>query len=134
MDERNIAIIKKAVRQKVVEYVGYVDDVPQLLRESSVVVLPTRYGEGLPLTILEALAAGRPVITTNAPGCRTSIEHGQEGWLVALQDPRGVLFWVGQIVNDPKMLDAPSKAARKLAEQRYNVIDVTQQMLSVLSR
>ena len=69
------------------------------------------------------------MITSNAPGCRTAIAHGTEGFLVAQQDTRGILFWMGQIANNPEMLEAMSTAARKRAEKDYDVNEVTKQTL-----
>lgn len=64
-----------------VEYLGNTDDVVPYLRAADCVVLPSTYREGVPRILLEASAIGRPVITTNAPGCRDVVEDGQTGLL-----------------------------------------------------
>lgn len=67
--------------QKQVDYVGPSDDVRSLYRRSDVYVLPS-YGEGMPRTVLEAMATGRPIITTDTYGCRDTVEEGVNGHLV----------------------------------------------------
>lgn len=69
-----------------VTYLGKSSDVSSLLRETDVYVLPS-YGEGLPRTVLEAMASGRAIITTDAPGCRQCVEEGRNGFLVKSKDP-----------------------------------------------
>ena len=64
------------------EWPGKVSDVRPHLRETSVFVLPTLYGEGLPRSIMEAMAMGRAVITSEMPGARGAITHGQSGLVV----------------------------------------------------
>ncbi|HFO9818223.1 TPA: glycosyltransferase, partial [Escherichia coli] len=63
-------------------YPGHVENVQDWLEKSSVFVLPTSYREGVPRVIQEAMAIGRPVITTNVPGCRDIINDGINGFLI----------------------------------------------------
>ncbi len=71
--------------QGVLTYLGHTDDVRPFLRVVDVVVLPS-YREGVPRTLLEAAATGRPVITTDAPGCRDTVVHGQTGFICRVAD------------------------------------------------
>jgi glycosyltransferase involved in cell wall biosynthesis len=68
------------VEEGVLSYLGHTDDVRPFLMDADCVVLPS-YREGVPRTLLEAAAMGRPVITTDAPGCRDTVVHGETGWL-----------------------------------------------------
>ena len=67
------------------KYYGWVDDVRPMLKKSAVFVLPS-YHEGLPRSVLEAMAIGRPILTTNVPGCRETVIDGFNGWLVSKKD------------------------------------------------
>lgn len=103
-----------------VEYVGEQKDVQPFLRACTAYVLPS-YHEGTPKTVLEAMACGRPTITTDAPGCRETVTDGVNGYLVPVKD-------VDAIVNAmEKMLDYPAKTAqmaaeaRRICEDRYDV-------------
>ncbi|MFM9863559.1 MAG: glycosyltransferase, partial [Micropepsaceae bacterium] len=83
----NPAAVKPAevdawVREGVIDYGGAADDVRPYIAGCHVFVLPTFYGEGIPRTILEAMAMGRPVITTDWPGCREAVVDGEHGHLV----------------------------------------------------
>ena len=69
------------VAEQVVNYWGKLSDVRPAIAASSVYVLPS-YREGTPRTVLEAMAMGRAIITTDAPGCRETVIHGQNGYLV----------------------------------------------------
>ena len=66
-----------------IEYLGKLDDVRPAIIDCSVFVLPSFYREGTPRTILEALAVGRAVITTDAPGCRETVVEGRNGFLIS---------------------------------------------------
>lgn len=68
------------VEEGVLNYLGHTDDVRPFVKDADCVVLPS-YREGVPRTLLEAAAMGRPVITTDAPGCRDTVVHGETGWL-----------------------------------------------------
>lgn len=73
-----------------IRYLGALEGVPGLLNKAGVFVLPTYYREGVPRTILEALACGLPVITTDTPGCRDTVIEGENGVLVPPRDSRAL--------------------------------------------
>jgi glycosyltransferase involved in cell wall biosynthesis len=76
--------LNSAIDQNIIEYVGAVspDRIPELLERSTCVVLPSTYGEGVPRSLLEASASGRPIITTNSRGCRDALEDGVTGIMI----------------------------------------------------
>jgi glycosyltransferase involved in cell wall biosynthesis len=101
-----------------VQYVGHVDDIRPLMAACSVFVLPTYYGEGRPRSIQEALAMGRPVITTDNVGCRDAIENGVHGRIIPVRDAVALASAIEDVLDrgDPA---AVSTACRQYAERRY---------------
>lgn len=70
----------------IVEFLGHVRDLDQVMARMTAVVLPSRYREGVPRSLIEAAAAGLPIVTTDTPGCREIVEHGSNGLLVPPRD------------------------------------------------
>ncbi|MEM6710014.1 MAG: glycosyltransferase family 4 protein [Pseudomonadota bacterium] len=110
-------------RKGIIDWLGFHDDVPELLREAHVVVLPS-YREGLPKTLLEASAAGRPMIATDVPGCREVIRDGMNGILVPPRDPIALANAMRRLGNSRDDRHRMGRAARVRAEALYNVDDV----------
>ena len=105
-------------------------DVRPYIALAHVFVLPSFYREGLPRTILEALATGRPVITTNMPGCREPIRPGVNGFLVPPQDANALADAMERFCDDPALLPVMGEAARKTAVEIYDVDIVNHQLLT----
>jgi glycosyltransferase involved in cell wall biosynthesis len=124
------AELDRWLQEGVVTYLGHTDDVRPYLAASSVFVLPSYYREGLPRTILEAMASGRPVVTTDMPGCRDPIEPGQNGLLVQPQDGGDLASALLRFAEEPELAQAMGKEARRIAETRYDVRLVNAQLLS----
>ncbi|WP_426170225.1 glycosyltransferase family 4 protein [Sandarakinorhabdus sp. DWP1-3-1] len=111
-----------------IEYLGETRDVRPYLAAASVFVLPTWYREGLPRTILEALATGRPVITTDAPGCRETIDGN--GYLVPVRDAGALEQAMQAFVDDPWLAVRMGRRSRELAEQRFDTAHVNAMLLA----
>jgi glycosyltransferase involved in cell wall biosynthesis len=99
-------------------------DVRPYLAQSSVFVLPSYYREGLPRTILEAMATGRAVITTDMPGCRDPIEDGKSGIIVPPQDVDALADAMRSFLVNPQQAREMGNRARAIAEQVYDVAKV----------
>ena len=111
-----------------VNYLGKLDDVRPEIAKSSVYVLPS-YREGTPRTVLEAMAMGRPVITTDAPGCRETVLDGKNGYLVPIKDVESLVAAMCNFINDPDLVASMGLESRKLAEAKYDVDKVNAFML-----
>ena len=74
--------LKQWVAKGWVEWLGFQKDMPTVLNEFDIVCLPTSYGEGVPQALIEAAAAGKPIVTTDMPGCREIVKDGINGLLV----------------------------------------------------
>jgi len=110
-----------------VEYVGRVDDVRPLLRSCHIFVLPSAYGEGVPRTLLEALSTGRPVITTDSPGCRDTVV-ANNGWLVPPACATSLADSIQTALASAGDWPAAAAASRELAESVFDVELVNQTM------
>ncbi len=114
-----------------VEYLGHLDDVYPALAAAHVYVYPS-YREGMPRSVLEALATGRPVITTRTSGCADTVDEMVSGCLVPPADADALAIAMQSYLRNPDLLPAGSRAARLKAERRFNVDDVNAALLRVL--
>lgn len=119
------------VKEGVITYQGEVEDVRPFIEQSSVYVLPS-YREGTPRTILEAMAMGRPIITTDAPGCRETVQPGVNGFLVPVKDSQALAKAMQRFVEDPDLIRAMGKRSRHMAEDKYDVFKVNEVMLRTM--
>jgi glycosyltransferase involved in cell wall biosynthesis len=117
------------VREKVIDYLGRLDDIRPAMAQSSVYVLPSYYPEGIPRSILEAMAMGRPVITTDTPGCRETVQKGQNGFLIPPRDVHALVHAMEQCILHPDRLVAMGEASRQLAVRHFDVLQVNRVLL-----
>ena len=110
------------------KYWGKLSDVRPAIAKSSVYVLPS-YREGTPRTVLEAMAMGRAVITTDAPGCRETVVHGQNGYLVEVKSVNDLVQSLQYFIEDPKLIESMGQRSRKIALNKYDVHQVNKHML-----
>lgn len=115
-----------------VEFLPETRDVRPFLASAHVFVLPSFYREGLPRTILEALATGRPVITTDMPGCREPIREGVNGLLVPPRNAPALASAMKRMMADPVKIGAMARAARQTATDIYDVDKVNALLLDVM--
>ena len=112
-----------------VEYLGKLSDVRQALAEASVFVLPSRYREGIPRSILEAMAMGRPIVTSDSPGCRETVLPGENGFLVRPGDVRELTEAMESFIIDPSLAASMGQRSRSLAEARFDVRKVNAEII-----
>lgn len=111
-----------------VNFLGCLSDVRPAISECSVYVLPS-YREGTPRTVLEAMAMGRAVITTDAPGCRETVVDGDNGYLVPIKDPVPLATAMLRFIENPELIKEMGQRSRLIAEEKYDVHKVNEQML-----
>lgn len=110
-------------------YWGKLSDVRPAIAESSVYVLPS-YREGTPRTVLEAMAMGRAIITTDAPGCRETVQHGQNGYLVGVKSVDDLVQSMQYFIEDPKLIEYMGQRSREIALNKYDVHQVNAHMMA----
>lgn len=113
------------------EYLGPADDVRPLIAQARIYVLPS-YREGTPRSVLEAMAMGRPVVTCDAPGCRETVEHGVNGLLVPVRDPRALADAIGRLLDDPAEAAAMGEASYALVARKYDVWQVNRAIMEIM--
>lgn len=117
------------VREGVIEFLGKLPDVRQAIASATVYVLPSSYREGTPRTVLEAMAMGRPIITTDAPGCRETVIDGDNGFLVPVRSVDALVEAMLKFIEDPTLAPRMGKRSREIAEEKYDVHKVNAVML-----
>jgi len=115
------------VKQGTVIYPGSVPNVAEWLADSSVFVLPS-YREGVPRSTQEAMAVGRPVITTDVPGCRETIVDGENGFKVSAHNPTPVAEAMQKFIEKPDLVLKMGLRSRELAVQKFNAVEVNQRL------
>lgn len=118
------------VAEGLLEWPGHVEVKPWLA-QASVFVLPS-YREGVPRSTQEAMAMSRPVITTDAPGCRETVVEGENGFLVPVRDVNALVRCMLRFIEQPSLIDSMGEKSRQLAEERFDVHKINTRILTVL--
>lgn len=127
----DINMINKAVSEGIVNIVGRVDDVRPYISMCRFYVLPS-YHEGTPRTVLEAMAMGRPIITTDAPGCRETVIDGENGFKVPIKNVDLLIDKMIWMIEYPKESMEMGLRSRKICEEKYDVFKVNNVIIEAL--
>lgn len=123
--------VKTWVKDGLVEWPGHVSDVRPWIAQASVFVLPS-YREGLPRSTQEVMAMGKPVITTDVPGCRETVEHGINGFKVPVRDPAALAEAMLTFIRSPHLVESMGRASRHKAEQTFDVHKINAEILEAI--
>lgn len=113
-----------------VEWWGHRTDMAEAFNGAHVVCLPS-YREGLPKVLIEAAACGRPLVTTDAPGCREIVQHGVNGLLVPVGDAAALAAALQRLIDDPALRQRMGEAGRELAAKEFSLDKVIGETLTV---
>lgn len=135
-DEENPDCIKPSFINKMtsagfIEYWGYNKNMVETIRLSSIVVLPSYYGEGLPKILIEAAACGKPVITTDHPGCRDAIINNVSGILIPIKSPIAIANAIKKIISSESLRKSMGKEGRILAEKKFSIKEVVSKHIDI---
>ncbi len=117
-----------------VKVLGWRNDMNDLMKASDVFVLPSYYMEGLPVSILEAMACGKPVVTTRHKGCEDAVVDGETALLVPVKQPAQLAEKLLTLISDPAMRERMGVAGRRRAEERYEIGDCTREVVEMMER
>ena len=121
-------------REGAIEYLGTTHDVRPFLAQADCLVLPS-YREGLPRTLMEAAAMGKPVIASDVPGCRDVVIDGETGWLCPVKDAAALANCMVQLLVMPAVdRQARGMAGRRFIEQKFDEKEVVAHYITTLSR
>ncbi|MGY4287222.1 glycosyltransferase involved in cell wall biosynthesis [Bradyrhizobium sp. LM2.7] len=120
-------------REPGITLLGQIDDITALWRRCHVAVLPS-HREGLPVSLLEAAACGRPLVSTDAPGCREIAINGQTGLLVPIEDPVRLAQAIKQLAVSPNLRARHGLAARRLVEERLSAKIIGRSVVELYNR
>jgi glycosyltransferase involved in cell wall biosynthesis len=115
----------------IVELWGWRENMPEVYRQASVFCLPSSYREGLSKTLIEAAACGRPLITTDIPGCRDVVRNGINGLLIKAQDAPGLAQAIASLLADKALRQRMGQAGRKMIEENFSIDKIIAETLEV---
>ncbi|MBQ9677039.1 MAG: glycosyltransferase family 4 protein [Prevotella sp.] len=114
---------------KYIQWLGHRTDVKDLLRQCHIVAFPSYYREGVPKSLIEACATGRPIITTNSIGCKDTVEDGVNGYLIPIKDSQSLAEKLKVLINDKVLREKMGRASRVKAEKEFSLNEVVKKHL-----
>ena len=128
----NLETFKPYINDGIVEYVPETKEVEKYVAKCSVFVLPTYYREGIPKTLLEATAMGRPIITTNTPGCRETITKGVNGLFVKPHDENDLAKKMMWMIEHANKLQKMGDESHELCLEKFTIEIIDDKMMKVM--
>ena len=128
-------LYQNIISGEIIDYLGEVNDVRPHIKESSVLVLPSYYGEGIPRSLLEGMAMGRAIITCDSVGCKETVdlsENSQTGFLVPIKNVKALTDKIQHFIQNPSDTLLFGKNGREYARKKFDVNKVNKQMLEIL--
>ena len=116
---------------KYIKWLGYRTDVKELLQQSHIVAFPSYYMEGLPKSLIEACAIGRPIITTQSIGCKDTVDDRINGFLIPPKDVDALASKLRVLIDNPEVRVSMGKASRAKAEKEFSLDVVIEKHLSI---
>ncbi|SCZ67222.1 glycosyltransferase family 4 protein [Thiohalomonas denitrificans] len=125
------ATLKAWADEGTAEWWGRRDDMVDVLDQAHIACLPSYYGEGVPRSLLEAAAAGLPIVTTDAPGCREVVIDGDNGLLVPPRDVDALADALEALIQDPDRRREMGLRSRERAEKEFSIDKVVSETLAI---
>lgn len=124
-------VLQQWIDDDIIVYHGRLNDVRPAIHDCSVFVLPS-YREGTPRSVLEAMAIGRAVVTTDAPGCRETVTDGDNGFLVPVMDSDALAVAMEKFITDESLVDSMAERSVEIACNKYDVRIINRHMMSAM--
>ena len=115
----------------VIEWLGHRDDMPRLLAGADIVCLPSFYGEGIPKILIEAMACGRPIVTTDTPGCRELVDRNNTGYLVPAHSAIALARALEQLIADRAACAKMGLAGYEMVHKEFLASIINSQILEI---
>lgn len=117
-----------------IQWLGYRTDIPELLKSCHIVAFPSYYKEGLPKSLIEATAVGRPIVTTNSIGCKETVLNGYNGYLIPIKDSGTLAEKLKILFEDKGLRQNMGRNSRMLAEKDFSIENVIQKHLEIYNQ
>ena len=117
-------------KENVIELWGWKENMADVYAQAAIVCLPS-YREGVPITLIEAAACGRPIVTSDVPGCREVVRHGENGLLVPARDAGALAEALKKLLLSPNTRSEMGRRGRTIAERDFSIDLVISQTFSV---
>ncbi|MBI5344463.1 MAG: glycosyltransferase, partial [Deltaproteobacteria bacterium] len=117
--------------QGLVKWTGHTDEMWKVFAGSSIVVLPSSYGEGVPRSLIEAAASGRPIVAYDVPGCREVVRHNRNGLLVPSGNTEALADALKKLLDDPAARRRMGAYGRELAVNEFSLEKVVTETMQV---
>lgn len=139
LDTENFGALKKEelqeyIEKEIITYPGFVRNVSQWIDQSSVFVLPSYYREGVPRSTQEAMAIGRPIITTDVPGCRETVIDGQNGFLIPKWNVPALVSAMEYFILNPSEITRMGLESYQIAVEKFDGKKVNQKLLKIIQQ
>ena len=135
LDDHPGAITKEQIDAacdgKYIKWLGYRTDVKELLKECHIMAFPSYYMEGLPKSLIEANAIGRPIITSNSVGCKETVIDGYNGFLIYPKDIDALTEKLDILISDNELRYTMGKKSREYAEHYFDIEEVIERHLNI---
>lgn len=114
-----------------IQWLGHRTDVRELLGECHLVAFPSYYREGVPKSLIEACAVGRPIVTCDSIGCRDTVDDGVNGFLVPAKDSEALAEKLRIIIDNKELRTRMGRCSREKAEAEFSVTDVVRKHIEL---
>lgn len=114
-----------------IQWLGKRDDVKALLQQCHIFAFPSYYMEGLPKSLIEACAIGRPIVTTDNIGCRDVVTDGVNGYLIPVKDSQALAEKIKVLIDKPHLRHEMGLASRQMAEENFSIETVVLSHLAI---
>ncbi|RLV61407.1 glycosyltransferase family 1 protein [Parashewanella curva] len=125
-------VLNEYIEKGIVSYPGHVSNVLDFVRTSDVFVLPS-YREGIPRSTQEAMAMGKPVVTTDVPGCRDTVLDGSNGFIVPAWDVDALAQKMIQFIENPQLISKMGQKSFEFAQANYDVHKVNKKLIQLIT-
>ena len=117
-----------------VKLCGFISNIRKMIEESHVIVLPSYYGEGVPKILIEACSIGRPIISTNMPGCEEAIINGKNGVLVNPKNPKSLAKAMEKLILNQNSFNQMGKYSREMAILKFDINLVIKKHIEIYNK
>lgn len=116
---------------KYIKWLDFQKDIKSILEQCHIMVFPSYYREGVPKSLIDACAVGRPIVTTNSIGCKDVVDDGVNGFLIPVKDSEALAQKLRILIEDKALRVKMGKAARAKAEQEFALENVIKKHLEI---